>query len=654
MAPEVRRGPSVAPAVLTGAAVVHACLIPCAPGLRDAGELGAAAHVVGVPHPTGFPLDMALLKAAECVPLGTVALRQSLVVSLVAAAALAALAHVTARVSERLGVSTGPAAVGGVVAAVGLGAWATFLSSAVTVEVYATASLLVLAGVAALLAHRDRLVYLLLGLSLGAHVSAVLGLVALAIVALERAPRAERGRRARAGLALVVLGASVVAWLPLSSARDPVVDWGDPETAGRLVEHLTAARIRAAFDVGMRPAMAHAARLGEQLGELWPLALPMLFGAHRLVRGSPRVAVVWAALLAVDLLYATAVNPMGVADRQVGHLAGAALTGLGGIGVASLVDAAWSRRGRRAVALSCACALGVASVRIAPPVAVDPDGPFELLGSGGAIADLPPRSVLVCATDDACAGAMFALHVDGVRPDVDVVPAQHLWEPSVRARLVPTVPALSALAGERPARPEARAALSGRALTLLLGGPRPVALESTQALSVVGVAADVAPGVAPYVVVDRRLATPPAEALERLEARLSARLSARQPARPRLPALARAWSRAFDTIGSAALAGGEADVARAAFERAVTLAPDRAAAWTNLGVAHGSLGDAPAAIEATVEALERDPRRPSAWANLVRFLAASGDLDGARRALDEAAAAGVRDGRLDELGERLP
>ncbi|MFW5921390.1 MAG: protein O-mannosyl-transferase family, partial [Polyangiales bacterium] len=453
---------SPAPAVFVAASAVLVWLAAAGPGFRDSGEIGAAAHRLGVPHPTGFPWDVLLLRAGGSLPLGSIALRQNATVAVLSAAALALLAHLVFRLSRRVGVDPTSAAAGGVVAAVGLGAWETFLRSATAVEVYPGALVLLAAGAVMALERRAAVVAVALcfGLSFGAHVSARIGLGLVLVASWLAADRDRRVRSLAPALGAAIAGAAIVAYLPLASMHDPPVDWGDPQTLGRLWEHLTAERIRQAFAADMMsPGLEARAAFGAQLGELWPLGLCAAVGAFvlgRRVRGSALVVVL---LLGLDVAYALLINPMGVADRQVGHVAAAALCVLAGAGTAWLVGAAGATPGRRggcgapSAPLCLSAVLAVACFLRAPrTMLADGHAASELLGSGGSLSMLPPRTVLVCSEDDVCAQALFALHAERVRPDMDVVPAQHLWEPTIRAPLASELPSVAALGGARPAQ----------------------------------------------------------------------------------------------------------------------------------------------------------------------------------------------------------
>src|SRR6185295_2480025 len=96
--------------------------------------------------------------------------------------------------------------------------------------------------------------------------------------------------------------------------------------------------------------------------ETWPLMPVALLAVVIGLRRVPLVVLAPLALLCADLAYAIWVNPMGAADRQVGHVAIASTALLGGLGVAWLGSRV---RPRALFAVSC-CALAVFIVSRVP------------------------------------------------------------------------------------------------------------------------------------------------------------------------------------------------------------------------------------------------------------------------------------------------
>ncbi|MEM6962797.1 MAG: DUF2723 domain-containing protein, partial [Myxococcota bacterium] len=83
--------------VATIAGIAYSIVTPAGPLLTDAGELGAAGFRLGVAHPTGFPLDMLLLRLSGLLPFGSIQFRQGLVMALVSASVLGVVAHLVFR-----------------------------------------------------------------------------------------------------------------------------------------------------------------------------------------------------------------------------------------------------------------------------------------------------------------------------------------------------------------------------------------------------------------------------------------------------------------------------------------------------------------------------------------------------------------------------
>ena len=295
-----------------------------APGLylRDSGELTTAAFSLGVAHETGFPLYCLLGKAVSLVPLGEVATRLTLL-SAASGAAAAALVHRLVGALLRDDEDSAVRALASLTGAALLIFAYTFWKQATVAEVYApTAAALALALLLCTRAAAgDRraglALFLVAGLALGLHAS--FRLLLLPPLVLGAAWRLRRGDRwPLLAPLLFAVGASVLAYLPVAAARDPVADFGDPRTLGRLIDHLAAARIRRAFadqilsrDVGrvLRAGAAFLTLVEEQLGAP-ALALAAL-GLAWLSRRRRPVGLLCAALAVGETIYAAWINPMG-------------------------------------------------------------------------------------------------------------------------------------------------------------------------------------------------------------------------------------------------------------------------------------------------------------------------------------------------------
>lgn len=588
---------------------------------RDAGELTAASFLLDVPHPTGFPADVLLVRLAMLVPVGDLAFRANLAVAALMALACGCASVLSFRLlptlapALRLAVSALPPAA--------LMASSSVLRAATAMEVYAGSLLLALAaltltGGGAPAPVRLRLAALALGLSLATHATArPAALLAVAVVAW---PSLRRPRL----LAFFAVGALAVAYLPLSSLRDGPVDWGDPQTPARWVDHLTARSIRVT-NAGrilvpwrLPEDLAAAARvLVDDLGAV--TALLSLAGAALAARRREAWPVL--AVTVVDLAYAVTINPMGTVDRQTLFVTEAGMAVLASLAVGTLLSR-YAARWRAELPVVAAAAAALATLaRVEPRWAGAADGwaASEVPGGAGGLGAVAVRSVVLCNGDDTCGGAMYAQWVEGERPDVTVLPQGSLHLPTTWRRLDARrslidragAPAtedgrlrwLIARAGER-----ARWEGDGRDVPWL-----PLTPGETPVFARVGTAGGTA---------DR-------DALGWVL--------------PRLPPLDVAGVGA-QRLGATALFAAGSREGRVALERAVPLWraalgvwPDHPAAWTNLAVAEARAGRVREAVAMTRRSLDLDPERPRAWRNLAQFLGAQGDAAGAEEALREAA-----------------
>jgi tetratricopeptide (TPR) repeat protein len=244
---------------------------------------------------------------------------------------------------------------------------------------------------------------------------------------------------------------------------------------------------------------------------------------------------------------------------------------------------------------------------------------------------------------------MFALHVERVRPDMDVAPAQHLWDETV-TRQIENIEELAPPPGPVEQRGE-RAHAYVRAL---VDGParRPVALEALQIATRAGVRSALVPLGRSALLTGGTLSSPDAlrPALRSLDTAYRSRFLGLLPKSMRDRVL---WSRVYGEVGAVAIGTPAFLDALRVLDRAATLAPERAVAWTNLGVALESVGELDKAVSATRQALCVDPDRPTPWVNLGRLQVRRGDLEGARSVLDAARQAGIQDPRLTALAKEL-
>lgn len=644
MQPQVQpRAPEFAPrlAFVLALALVAVGTSP-ADAWLDAGELGAAGFELGVMHPPGTPGLAALLQVATWIPLGPLGWRMALVSS-VAAAVVAA---VTMRLLQRRGVH--PFVSWGALA--WLFAGMTLLRHARGVELYAP-QLAALALVAdGFDPARDRAGRL--GSTLWASFVATWAIWGFAELRLLLPPlllavwiAALRHRRPYALWAplVVAFASACVLAIPLSAAREPVTSWGDPQTWSTMVDHTLARSIRTAFADEMLPAssamwLANAggviARLGEDVGPSGPIlgavALLAAWIGSSAPGERPAIATVSAWGLG-SLVYAIGINPMGGVDRQTGLVLVWCLVLL----VAIVLDRPLQSRPRLRLAV-----LPVVWTVLVVPAAIRSWADFGTLPSWaphawtrGALAQLPPQTLLLTQSDDLSAGLTWARVVEGARPDVTAWPGQHLHRPPGPGRRAedPALWRAVADAGSEARRVEAAIASHGG----------PVALEHAGSGVFAAVRFDGEFTALPLAI-DAKGAPAPDDAGRPSIAEQIATWLPRLPCaedRRRLAVAIAEWARGH------VRRGGDLGEAVAALQTTlVDIDPGHPGSMITLGGLFDRMGDPMSAIEWTRRGLAADPTRQVALLNLALYLARDADADprGRSAALAEATALAER------------
>lgn len=641
----------------------------------DAGELAAAGFDLGVAHPPGAPGLLLLLRLATLLPIGSLGLRMALVSGALGAAAVGLVVAVL----ERRGAHPVLAAIAGLWVLAGL----TFVRQGRVVEVYALAAALlmvVLWGLDPAVSEARRTGRRLVAVAAATWAAWCFGDLRLALgpLLLVLWVRAWRAHAPWARWAPVVAAwaSLVILALPLASVGGPELDWGDPDTLGAMIDQLAARSIREAYADEILPASWPAwvlagrgvlERLAEDLGApgLTVAAACVVLAVRpdppeppAVTRGTA-LAIAW--LVAVEIVYAVGINPMGGPDRQTGlPLALLAALAVGDVSRRWLRDRA---RLRWAVLPLLATVLILPAALRSVPDAATTRSWAPHAWTRAALAQLPPGALLLTQSDDLAAGVAAARLLEGARPDVVAVPAQHLYRPT---------PEAAAADPRRAAIWDAAHAAAdevGRIEAAIAAHAGPVALESAGAglfarvrwwsdagrlpLAIAGPGAP-AGGVVPPDEVARWLPRlPTADDRRRLSVAVAswaraivqhggsiatagaalelslARVDDRHASA--LVTLAALRDRAGDRTGAVALT-----------RRALELEPGRHAALTNLAL---YLSRDPAtrseALDAAEQAVALRPWKADGWARLAEVRAAAGDAQGAEEARARARAAGV-------------
>ncbi|MFN7955203.1 MAG: DUF2723 domain-containing protein [bacterium] len=402
----------------------------------DSGELVAAVHTLGIPHPPGYPLYVLLGKLwTLALPLGSIAFRMSLFSAVCGALAVAGVY----RVARALGVRAGVA----VVAAITLAAAPSFWAEANVQRVYTLEAVFLAlatglgvrwleAGEAAVTPRaRDRWLVaaaFVAALGTGSHLFLGVWLLVFLVVAFASDPGlVRRGRALFATLLAALAGCSIYAYLPLRSRAEPRLDWGDPETLDRFVAVVTRRgfwerrwwsgwvdAIPIARDFGA--SVAHELTI---VGAL--LALIGIVSARRATR-RPVLLLALVVLANVGALAAHGSR----SDLFLWHRyyipAYLSLTLLAAVGLERVVAALATRSSRAARAMVTSAAIG--ALALVPLRFRDFDRSRYRLAedySRRLLASLPPGAHLAASDDNILFVLVYLKLVEGVRPDIDLV-----------------------------------------------------------------------------------------------------------------------------------------------------------------------------------------------------------------------------------------
>ena len=196
----------------------------------DSGELVTAVALLGIPHPTGYPLYVLLGKAWTIVfPFGSIAWRMS-IFSAACGALACGLLH---RLCRQLGMHP----VAAVFAALLLAVSPSFWAEATIQRVYTLNALFVVLATTAAFRWAERrdgaslaVAFFCCGLGAANHAFMAVYAVALALAVAWSDPATLWSRRALLAAGAFIVGLTPYLYLPLRARSRPPLDWGDPQT----------------------------------------------------------------------------------------------------------------------------------------------------------------------------------------------------------------------------------------------------------------------------------------------------------------------------------------------------------------------------------------------------------------------------------------
>jgi 4-amino-4-deoxy-L-arabinose transferase-like glycosyltransferase len=432
--------------------------------LEDSGEFITAAYSFGIPHPPGYPLWCLWAHLFTWLPFGTIAER----VHWSSAVCGAATTWLVYRVAARLLLGRVPALLG----ALALGASTILWSQSVIAEVYALNSALCVLLLLLALCWRDdrqpRWLYALafvVGAGMANHF--LLALAALPVLGLLLWVDWRALLRVRVlvvGTLLLALGLSVYAYLPLRAATDPPVNVGTPRTIARAVAHVRRDVYSTAIESqrtagGARDVLLHTRDAWVDAAGWfgWPFAALAVLGIVAWPRGARDVLLTTIAITLCNTLVLNAQlhaphSTLWAYVHRVYYLQMHAMIALWiASGVHALLRTAARRsamaprlvEGAVAIALvwSVVRGYGIASHR---GDFVGRDLALDLLDSA------PPRAGFLPVGDSIIYPVLYARHVEGLRPDVNLISHEYGWRGEPYSALLAGSPLSDAMRDAMP------------------------------------------------------------------------------------------------------------------------------------------------------------------------------------------------------------
>jgi hypothetical protein len=478
-----RRAPIVAAVIAAASFCVY--LVTLAPTVLadDSAELVTAAHVLGICHPTGYPLYLLTAKLFDLLPLATPPVRIGLLSAICASAAAGVIAWTTVALTS----SAAAGLLAGLVAALNGPMW----SKTTEPEVYALNALIISLALMTFLrlskSHETRGIVALAfitGLGLAHHRTALFftGPLLVAAALVLRPGRHVLARAVAAGAAPLLF----YLYLPIRSAAHPPVMFGDVRGWTDLAPYLTgAAYAQLAFARPLAEVLAVGRQLvGDVTSELTiGGSILALVGVIALLRRSRSLGI--CLLLSVALLTVWNLGYL-VPDWQDFYVPCGLAAGIWvGMGLAALVAAARATVGKgrpravQAVSIIVVIFVG-ASLFQRNWTTSSHRGEWEYYDRATAmLAQMPPGAVYVSDLDHGTFLPMYLQIVEGNRRDIVVAGSNKAY--SLWARDPEVIPVIEGLQAEwQPSRsqdPEVRSRDALRfaaALADRLDGSRPV------------------------------------------------------------------------------------------------------------------------------------------------------------------------------------
>ena len=311
--------------VLIGLAALVPYLLTLAPTISwrnggiDSGELVTAMYVLGVAHPTGFPLYILLGHAFMILPIGEIAYRANLLSAVCAGGTVGFVAATSILITSRRPTVEWLIVLSA--AAAGSFAFAfspLFWARATIAKEYTLNTLFLAAGLWLLLTwrkHRQPAQLIafaaVVGLGLADHLTSLSVLPgALGFILLVDSRSAFRWPIILRSIAVLLVCVSLYAYIPLRAIAVPYLDWGDPRTLSSFFDHVSGATYKDVLTHSSMKLADIAQRLlfgvrgiPDQIG--WPALVGLLVGVSIAARSDRPGLILVGGPAVISLAFAT-------------------------------------------------------------------------------------------------------------------------------------------------------------------------------------------------------------------------------------------------------------------------------------------------------------------------------------------------------------
>ena len=388
--------------------------------VEGSGELIGATHLLGTPHPTGYPLYVLLARClANFFPWGEPALQVNLATAFISSIGVCLFVGILRDRGVNWIASSG--------AALCFGYSATYWGQATISEVYGLSIvffiLAVRYGLQAIERKNERLFCLLawlMGLGLTAHLNQALLAPALICLILFRWRKILfRGRLLVKSLLSLIGGYSIVLYLPIRNGLGPGFHWGDISTASDLWGHLTGAIYsRSFFSLPVEGLLINTRRFVTLFVEEWHgLLVPLIiWGGYCAFKKDKNLFFLITLTIITNLLIALNYHrdPNGIAVFFLITFAGVSLfLGYGLDHIGSLLGNEWKRALVTFLAVAC-----VAGSQWAKADLSNENLAYEYGQS--VLRDLPKNAILITDGDDASYVLDYLIRIEKMRKDVSI------------------------------------------------------------------------------------------------------------------------------------------------------------------------------------------------------------------------------------------